>query len=330
VLWFPTVLVIMVAMGFTYTNGFHDAANAVATSIATRALTPRIALLLAAVFNFIGALFGGAVARTIARGIVDAPAGSQGLALVGGALLGAIGWNLLTWWRGLPSSSAYALVGGLVGAAIAASATVNWHGVLDRVLIPMVLVPVVGFGLGFGFMTGIRWLFRRSGPGQASRGFRYAQSFSACALALGHGLQASARSAGVVVLTLDLGGHHSGNDIPPWVLVLTALVLSAGTYAGGWRIIRTLGRRIVDLDPAQGFAAETTAASILYVAGLAFEAPISTTQTTTSAVVGVGATQRLRAVRWGVVGNIAGAWILTFPGSAAVAALAYLILHLLT
>jgi PiT family inorganic phosphate transporter len=317
-------------MGFNYTNGFHDAANAIATSVSTRALTPRIALLLAAIFNFIGSFFGGSVAKTVGSGIIDAPAGGQGLTVVAAALIGAIGWNLFTWWRGLPSSSSHALIGGLGGAALAASATVKWHGVLDKVVIPMVISPIAGIALGYLLMTAILWAFRRSNPGRVSRGFRYAQTFSACALALGHGLQDAAKTAGVVVLALNIGGRHHGEDIPAWVLLLTDGVISAGTYAGGWRIMRTLGRRIIHLDPPHGFAAETTASSILYVAGLAFGAPISTTHTITSAIMGVGATKRLRAVRWGVAGNIVGAWVLTFPGAAAAAALAYALLHLLT
>ncbi len=192
------------------------------------------------------------------------------------------------------------------------------------------LSPLAGLVVGYVFMTAILWTFRRANPGRVSRGFRYAQSFSACALALGHGLQDAAKTAGVVVLALNIGGYHTGSSIPLWVLLLTALVISAGTYAGGWRIMRTLGRRIIHLDPPHGFAAETTASSILYVAGLVYGAPVSTTHTITSAIMGVGATKRLRAVRWGVAGNIVGAWILTFPGSAAVAALAYGLLRLVT
>jgi PiT family inorganic phosphate transporter len=321
--WLPTAVVIALAMGFNYTNGFHDAANAIATSVSTRALTPRIALGMAAVANLFGAFFGTKVAATIGKGIIDAPSGTQGLILVGAALIGAISWNMLTWWYGLPSSSSQALIGGLAGAALAAGATVKWAGILEKIIIPMVLSPIAGIVLGYLAMTALLWTFRKSTPGRVSRGFRYAQSGSAAAMAFGHGLQDAAKTAGVVVLALTVGGYHSGDSIPLWVLVMSAVVISLGTYAGGWRIMRTLGRKIIHLDPPQGFAAEATAAAILYVAGLSFGAPISTTHTITSSIMGVGATKRLRAVRWGVAKNIVGAWIFTFPGAGGAAALAY-------
>ena len=317
------VIVIVTAMGFSYTNGFHDAANAIATSVSTRALTPRIALLMAAVANLVGAFFGTKVAQTVGSGIIDAPEGPDGLWLVAAALIGATGWNLLTWWKGLPSSSSHALIGGLGGAALAAGATVKWDGILEKVVIPMVLSPVAGIILGYLVMTSILWLFRHANPHKVSRGFRYAQTLSAAAMAFGHGLQDAAKTAGVVVLALNVAGVHSGPSIPLWVLVLSAIVISLGTYAGGWRIMRTLGRRIIHLDPPQGFAAESTAASILYVAGLSFGVPISTTHTITSAIMGVGATKRLSAVRWSVAGNIVSAWVLTFPGAGTVAAVTY-------
>ena len=325
--WLPVGLVIALAMGFNYTNGFHDAANAIATSVSTRALTPRVALAMAAVANLVGAFFGTKVAKTIGSGIIDAPQGSTGLLICAAALVGAIGWNLLTWWYGLPSSSSHALIGGLGGAAIAAGAGVHWASVWEKVIIPMVASPIVGIILGYLVMTAILWLFRRAQPGKVSRGFRYAQTASAAAMAFGHGLQDASKTAGVVVLALTVGGYHEQGDdsIPLWVLVLSAVVISLGTYAGGWRIMRTLGRRIIHLDPPHGFAAESTAAGILYVAGMGFGAPISTTHTITSAIMGVGSTKRLSAVRWGVAGNIVGAWIFTFPGAGLAAAVAFLI-----
>ena len=321
----PVALVVALAMGFNYTNGFHDAANAIATSVSTRALTPRVALAMAAVANLVGAFFGTKVAQTIGSGIIEQPSGIDGLWLVAAALVGAIGWNMLTWWFGLPSSSSHALIGGLGGAALVAGVAVKWDVILTKVVIPMIVSPLVGLTLGFLVMAAILWMFRRVHPGRVQRGFRHAQTASAAAMAFGHGLQDAAKTAGVVVLALNISGHHSGDTIPIWVLVLSAIVISLGTYAGGWRIMRTLGRRIIHLDPPQGFAAETTAASILYVAGMAFGAPISTTHTITSAIMGVGSTKRLSAVRWGVAGNIVGAWILTFPGAGLVAALTWFV-----
>ena len=327
--WVPVAIVIALATGFNYTNGFHDAANAIATSVSTRALTPRIALGLAAVANLAGAFFGTKVANTIGSGIIDAPRGAEGLWLVGAALVGATGWNLLTWWLGLPSSSSHALIGGLGGAALAAGAVVKWHGILEKVVLPMVLSPIAGLLVGYLVMAAILWTFRGSNPGRVARGFRYAQTASAAAMAFGHGLQDAAKSAGVVVLALTVSGHHDSQQVPLWVLVMSAVVISLGTYAGGWRIMRTLGRRIIHLDPPQGFAAEATAASILYVAGLVFGAPISTTHTITSAIMGVGATKRFSGVRWGVAGNIVGGWVLTFPGAGIVAAVTYWVCLLL-
>lgn len=321
--WVPVGIVILLAMGFNYTNGFHDAANAIATSVSTRALTPRVALAMAAVANLAGAFFGTKVAQTVGSGIIDAPVGNDGLWLVGAALVGATGWNLLTWWLGLPSSSSHALIGGLGGAALAAGATVKWMGILDKVVIPMLISPFVGLVLGYFVMTAILWTFRHANPGRVSRGFRYAQTGSAAAMAFGHGLQDAAKTAGVVVLALTVAGRNDSQQVPLWVIVLSAVVISFGTYAGGWRIMRTLGRKIIHLDPPQGFAAEASAAAILYVAGLAFGAPISTTHTITSAIMGVGSTKRLSAVRWGVAGNIVGGWVLTFPGAGLVAALVY-------
>ncbi|WP_330474693.1 inorganic phosphate transporter [Terrabacter sp. C0L_2] len=315
--------VIALAMGFNYTNGFHDAANAIATSVSTRALTPRVALAMAAVANLFGAFFGAKVAKTIGSGIIEQPQGVNGLWLVAAALIGAIGWNLLTWWFGLPSSSSHALIGGLGGAALVAGVAVQWTVIWEKVIIPMVASPIIGLVLGYLVMTAIFWIFRNSNPGRVTRGFRWAQTASAAAMAFGHGLQDAAKTAGVVVLALNISGHHTDDSIPIWVLVLSAIVISLGTYAGGWRIMRTLGRRIIDLTPPQGFAAETTAAAILYVAGLSFGAPISTTHTITSAIMGVGATKRLSAVRWSVAGNIVGAWVLTFPGAGLVAVVAW-------
>jgi len=321
------IVVIITAMGFNYTNGFHDAANAIATSVSTRAITPRVALAMAAVFNLLGSFLGAKVAKTVGSGIIELPDGKSSLVVVFAALVGAITWNLLTWYFGLPSSSSHALIGGLVGAALAAGTTVLWHGVVDKVLIPMVLSPFVGLVLGYLVMVAILWLFRNASPSRVTRGFRAGQSVSAAAMSLGHGMQDAAKTMGVVVLALTVGGYHTGDSIPLWVYFLTAATLAAGTYAGGWRIMRTLGRRIIELDPPHGFAAESTASSVLFVAAIGYGVPISTTHTITSAIMGVGATKRLSAVRWGVAGNIVTAWIFTMPGAGLVAAVAYVVAH---
>ncbi|WP_336208592.1 inorganic phosphate transporter [Nonomuraea sp. LPB2021202275-12-8] len=320
--------VVVVALIFDYTNGFHDAANAIATSVSTRALTPRAALFMAAAMNFIGAHLGTQVAQTVGKGIIDAPQGSHGLVIVASALIGAIVWNLITWYFGLPSSSSHALIGGLVGSALASASLVHWDGVLEKVVIPMIISPLVGFTLAASIMIAIYWIFRHAQPGKTNRGFRYSQTVSAAAMALGHGLQDAQKTMGVIFLALVVGGYATPDDpIPQWVILAAAGAISLGTYAGGWRIMRTLGRRIIALDPPQGFAAEAAAATVLYSAAIGFGAPISTTHTITSAIMGVGSTKRLSAVRWGVAGNIVTAWILTIPAAALVAALSYYVLH---
>jgi len=322
------IAVVVVALVFDYTNGFHDAANAIATSVSTGALKPRVALAMAAVMNFVGAFLGQKVAETVSE-VIDPGEGSHGLVIVMCGLLGAISWNLITWYYGLPSSSSHALIGGLVGSAVAAGATANWSVVLDKVVIPMFVSPVVAFSLGFALMLAIMWLFRRANPGRANRGFKLAQTFSAAAMALGHGLQDAQKTMGVIFLALLAGGYVAqGDDLPLWVIFVSAAAISLGTWSGGWRIMRTLGRRIIHLDPARGFAAESVAASVLYSTAYVFEAPISTTHTITSAVMGVGATKRLSAVRWGVAKSILTAWVLTFPAAALVAAVCYWIAHI--
>jgi PiT family inorganic phosphate transporter len=324
------VAVIAIALIFDYTNGFHDAANAIATSVSTRALTPRVALVMAAVMNFVGAFLGTEVAETVGKGIINTPAGQHGLVIVLSALVGAITWNLITWYFGLPSSSSHALIGGLVGAGLASASTVLWSGILDKVVIPMMVSPAVGFLGAFLLMTAILWIFRRSNPGKTTRGFRLAQSLSAAAMALGHGLQDAQKTMGVIFLALLTTGHvDPGDEIPIWVKVAAATAISLGTYSGGWRIMRTLGRRIIHLDPARGFASEAVAATVLYVMAIGLHAPVSTTHTITSAVMGAGATKRLSAVRWGVAKGIIMAWILTIPAAGVVAACCYWLAHLI-
>ena len=322
------IAVVVVALVFDYTNGFHDAANAIGTSVSTRALTPRIALAMAAVMNFIGAFLGQKVAQTVSE-TIEPGTGTDALIIVMAGLLGAISWNLVTWYYGLPSSSSHALIGGLVGSAVAAGVSANWDIVLKKVVIPMVISPLVAFGLGFLVMLAIMWIFRRANPHKAARGFRLAQTISAAAMALGHGLQDAQKTMGVIFLALLSGGYVAkGDGLPLWVIIAAAGAISLGTYSGGWRIMRTLGRRIIHLDPPRGFAAESVAASVLYSTAYIFSAPISTTHTITSAVMGVGATKRLSAVRWGVARSILAAWVLTFPMAGLAAWLFYELLHL--
>ncbi|MET9292140.1 inorganic phosphate transporter [Streptomyces sp. NPDC003077] len=321
---FALIVTIGVALGFTYTNGFHDSANAIATSVSTRALTPRAALAMAAVMNLAGAFLGSGVAKTVSEGLISSPEGNKGMGILFAALLGAVVWNLVTWYFGLPSSSSHALFGGMVGAALAGGTTVYWSGVIEKVVIPMFLSPVIGLVLGYFVMVVIMWIFRKTNPHKAKRGFRIAQTVSAAGMALGHGLQDAQKTMGVVVMALVIADvEGQGDPIPVWVKIACALTLSLGTYAGGWRIMRTLGRRIIELDPPQGFAAETTAASVMYTASFMFHAPISTTHVITSAIMGVGSTKGSRAVRWGVAKNIVMGWFITMPAAAVVGALAY-------
>jgi PiT family inorganic phosphate transporter len=291
-------------------------------------LTPRAALLLAAVMNFVGAFLGTKVAKTVFS-VLEPPSGEHALVVVLAALIGAITWNLTTWYFGLPSSSSHALIGGLVGAGLAGSVAVQWDSVVDKVVIPMFFSPLVGGLLAFLVMLGILWFFKSRSPAPTNRGFRIAQTVSASAMALGHGLQDAQKTMGVIVLALVVGGYQEDFHIPWWVVVLAAGAISLGTYSGGWRIMRTLGRRIIEIDPPRGFAAESVASGVLYTTAYAFEAPISTTQTITGSIMGAGASKGRRAVRWGVAGNILVAWVLTIPMAGLVAALVYYVVHLL-
>jgi len=325
------VTVVVVALAFDYTNGFHDAANAIATSISTRALTPRIALVLAAVMNFLGALLGQEVAHTVSDVIGTAHVSVRhGLVIVLAALCGAIVWNLVTWYFGLPSSSSHALIGGLVGSALAAGATVHWWTIIDKVLIPMVASPIVGFLLAFLVMLAFMWIFRRRNPHRTFRGFRAMQTLSAAALALGHGLQDAQKTMGVIFLAVLTAGYYpqTQHNLPLWIILCSGGAISLGTYSGGFRIMRTLGRRIIHLDPARGFAAESVGSVVLYTTAFLWHAPISTTHTITSAIMGAGATTRFSAVRWGVARSIVAAWVFTFPAAGIAAAVVFWIFRL--
>jgi len=299
--------------------------------VSTRALTPRLALAMAGVLNCVGALLGLGVAKTIKDILTnfDTLDSHKALTVVLAALVGAIVWNLITWYFGIPSSSSHALIGGLIGVGLAAGVSVDWDKVVEKVAIPMVVSPAIGFGGAFLVMLTIMWLFRRANPHTLNRGFRLAQTVSAAALSLGHGLQDAQKTMGVIVLALIAGGEHSGDDIPLWVIIAAASAISLGTMSGGMRIMRTMGRRIIALDPPRGFAAESTAALVLYGMAIGAHAPVSTTHTMTSAVMGAGATKRFSAVRWGVARGIITAWIITIPAAAAVGAVTYVILHLI-
>ncbi|WP_448625063.1 anion permease [Geodermatophilus sp. URMC 64] len=317
------IVIVVVALAFDYTNGFHDAANAIAVAVSTKALTPKAALALAAVANLIGAMISTKVAKTVGEGIISTPSGSEGLHIVFAAVIGAITWNLITWYFGLPSSSSHALIGGLVGAALAAAHSVLWAGVFDKVIVPMVVSPLVGFGLGYLFMLAILWAFRRANVSRANRNFRYAQIISSTTMALGHGLQDAQKTMGIITLALVTAGVISDFTVPLWVILAAALAISAGTYAGGYRIMRTLGRRVIQLTPAGGFAAQTVASGVMVATATVFAVPVSTTHITTTSIMGVGSTRRLSAVRWGVAGNIVVAWIVTLPAAGLVAAAVY-------
>lgn len=319
------LLVVSAAVVFAGTNGFHDAANAVATSLATGALTPRVALALAAVLNAIGGLFGVSVAQTLQGSLLEVPVAQPGIDLVLAALLAAIVWNLGTWWFGMPSSSSHALLGGMAGAGLAAGARIDWELMQERVLLPMVASPIIGL-LGAWLLS--RLLLRvaqDAAHGSTLRRFRMGQTVSASAMALGHGLQDAQKSAGAVMIALIASGHATRDSaaVPIWVRLLIASALGVGTAFGGWRIIWTLGRRITPIHPVTGFAAETVAAGALYTAAGMFAAPVSSTHVIVASIMGGGATQGVRTIRWRVVRRIAVVFVLTPVVTAGLAALMY-------
>ena len=324
-------LVLLVVLGlaviFDYINGFHDTANAIATSVSTRALKPEQAILMSATANFVGALTGTAVAQTISSGLAVTPEGVTGQAIVAAALIGAIAWNLLTWRLGIPSSSSHALIGGLLGAVIVSEGfdAIIVEGVRDKVLVPLVLSPVLGITLGFLFMVVLLNVFRHANPRRLNERFRRLQVGSAAYMAFSHGSNDAQKTMGIMTLALFTAGVIPTTDVPLWVILVAATAISLGTAAGGWRIIRTMGQKVVKLDPVHGFAAETTAATIIFGASN-LGMPVSTTHVISSGIMGVGASDRLSAVRWGVAGNIVTAWVLTIPASGLMAALAFVVL----
>jgi PiT family inorganic phosphate transporter len=318
--------VFALAVLFDYINGFHDTANAIATSVSTRALQPQWAIAMSATANFVGALTGTAVAHTIGAGLITQQ--SEGGVVVPAALLGAIVWNLLTWRLGIPSSSSHALIGGLLGASATAVGFGAWQmdGVLGKVIVPLIGSPIAGFAIGFALMVLIFNVFRRAHPKTMNDRFRRLQVLSAAYMAFSHGSNDAQKTMGVMTLALVSAGVLSEFKVPLWVIVLAAGAISFGTAAGGWRIIRTMGSKVVKLDPVHGFAAETAAATIIFGAS-SLGMPVSTTHVISSAILGVGSSDQFRAVHWGVARRIGIAWVLTLPASGLVAALAYLVLR---
>ena len=321
-------VIIVLALVFDFLNGFHDAANSIATVVSTRVLTPGIAVLWAAFFNFVAVfVLGTAVAKMVGKGIVTPEAVNNHVLLA--ALTGAIFWNLLTWWLGLPTSSSHALIGGLVGAVVSST---GWSGVivpgLTKTAMFIVIAPMVGLTLGFVNMVVVSWIFRRTNPGRVDHLFRKLQLVSAAAYSLGHGGNDAQKTMGVIALLLFTTGRIDHFYIPQWVVIVCGIAIGLGTLAGGWRIVHTLGARITKLRPVGGFCAETAGAISLFGA-THLGIPVSTTHTITGAIVGVGATQRLSAVRWGIAGRIVWAWVLTIPAAAGVAALTYWVTSLI-
>ncbi|HEY0318763.1 MAG TPA: anion permease [Solirubrobacterales bacterium] len=317
------VIVVATALAFDFTNGFHDTANVVATSISTGAARPQVAIGIASLLNFVGAFISISVAATVANDVVNSEVITPTIVFAG--LIGAISWNLITWYFGLPSSSSHALIGGVVGSAVAAAGfdAVLADGLVGKVLIPAVIAPLLAFLVaGIGIVIVYRVVGHQR-PGIVSRGFKYGQVVSGGLLALAHGTNDAQKTMGVITLALIANGNLAANANPPlWVIASAATAIALGTYSGGWRIIRTTGTRIIKMDPAQGFAAQGAGAAVI-LASTHYGFPLSTTHVINGGVMGAGAAKRLSAVRWGVAGNIVAAWVLTLPAAAAIGALTY-------
>ncbi len=309
--------VVLIALAFDYINGMHDAANAIATVVSTRVLSPRQAILLAAGLNFAGAFLSTAVAKTIGKGIVDPALVTNGI--IAAAMLGAIIWNLITWYFGIPSSSSHALIGGIMGAAASyhGFAALNWTG-LATILKALLFSPLLGLGGGFIIMVLIMWLFRNTSAGVVNRLFKMLQLVSASFMAVSHGSNDAQKVMGVITMALFGMGYISDFNVPLWVIFACATAMALGTATGGWRIIKTLGVKMIKLQPVNGFAAET-AASLVILGATHFGTPVSTTHVISGSIMGVGTAKRATAVRWGVAGNMMVAWLLTIPASALVA-----------
>jgi PiT family inorganic phosphate transporter len=315
------VFAVVAALAFDFTNGFHDTANVVASVISTRALSPRLAVLFAAVLNFAGALVSLEVAATIGTGIIRAGQVTETIAFA--AIAAAIAWNLITWRQGLPSSSSHSLIGGLIGALVAGAGTgaVKWHGVLTKVAIPAVVAPAAAFAVAATAIVVIYRLVGRRRPGPVTHGFRLGQLVSSSALSFAHGTNDAQKTMGVIGLALAAHGGHAFT-VPTWVVFAAATAMALGTYAGGWRIIRTVGSKIIKMDAAQGFAAQGAGAGVILVSSH-FGYPLSSTQVISGGVIGSGVAKRVSAVRWGIAGNIVAAWVLTLPAGALLGAAIY-------
>ncbi len=326
---FLLIVIVGIALIFDFTNGAHDCANAIATVVTTNVLTPRTAVIMAAALNLAGALLGSEVAHTLGKGIVNTEIvmGSQLLVLA--ALIGAITWNLITWYLGIPSSSSHALIGGLIGSAITHSgfASLNGMSILKKIILPMVLSPLAGFMVSYLVMLGLMFVFANANRKSVAQKFKKLQILSAAFMATSHGLNDAQKTMGVITLALFLFHQIDSIHVPFWVTISCATAMGLGTAAGGWKIIKTMGQRISKLEPITGFAAETSAALVITGASL-IGAPISTTHTITACIFGVGSTKRLSAVRWEVAANLTLAWVITIPASATVAGLIYLLLQL--
>jgi PiT family inorganic phosphate transporter len=320
--------IIAVALSFDYINGFHDAANSIATIVSTRVLSPGQAVVWAAFFNFVAAFtFGTAVAKTIGKGMIDLSAVTLGVIFAG--LIGAIVWDLITWYYGLPTSSSHALIGGYAGAAVAnAGFTAIVLSGWTKTLIYIVLAPMIGLVLALILTVAIFWIFRRWTPTRVDRVFRRAQLVSAAAYSLGHGTNDAQKTMGIIAGVLFTAGYLKTFSIPTWVILAAHSAIALGTLSGGWRIIHTMGSKITRLQPVGGFAAETAGAITLFIAS-SIGVPVSTTHTITGAIVGVGATRRLSAVRWGIAGRIVWAWVLTIPMAALIGAVTFGLVRLL-
>ncbi|KAB8145060.1 inorganic phosphate transporter [Chloroflexia bacterium SDU3-3] len=312
------VLIVLLAVAFDFINGFHDTANAIATVVATRVLTPLQAILMAAGLNFVGAITGTAVAKTIGTGLVDTAAITQGVVV--SALVSAIIWNLITWYYGIPSSSSHALIGGIVGAAIAEAgfAVPKYEAILAKVIVPLVLSPIVGFFVALVLMVLVTRMVMRQTPSWIQHVFGRLQILSSALMAYSHGGNDAQKTMGIITMALVAYGSQTTFDVPLWVVLISATAMACGTASGGWRIMRTMGTRLADLRPIHGFVAETTAGVVIEIASrLGF--PLSTTQVISASILGVGASRRLRAVRWNIAGSIATAWVVTIPTCALMA-----------